>query len=53
MMWSCKNSTPHRDWDMGTFNFNHSGWWGWHLIAIFAIFFLGYSMSKRKMNYME
>lgn len=47
------NNVPHKEWDMGIMDFNHSGWWGWHLIAIIGIFALGYSISKNRNDFNE
>lgn len=33
-------SEEHRD--LGSFEFLKTGWWVWHIIAIVAIFYLGY-----------
>lgn len=29
-------------YDLGTFNFLKTGWWVWHVIAIGAVFYIGY-----------
>ena len=47
----CRSALPHKEWDMGVMDFAHTGWWGWHLIAIFAIFFLGYTMRGNRYKY--
>lgn len=37
---------PQKKWDMGSMDFAETGWWGWHILAIAAIFLLGYSMRR-------
>ena len=44
---------PHKEWNMGQMNFGHSGWYGWHLLAILGLFMVGYSMGKDKYDQLD